>query len=82
MSYLSAASRRLAMSDRESMRSEVGGESARLRMSLIVLLDSESLMRSVGAFMSRLELGWGTENISLPVTTGDDRDSKLLRTRN
>lgn len=78
MSYLSAACKRLAMSDRESMRSEVRGESARLKMSPMVLLGSERLMRSVGA--SGLESGWGIENIS--IKTGDAWDSRLLRTRN
>ena len=43
------------MSDRESMRSEVGGEPTRLMMRLMVLLDSERLIESVGA--SGLELG-------------------------
>ena len=67
------------MSDRESMMSEAGGESARLMMSRMVLLGSERLMGSVGASESRLELGWGTENISLKM--GDVWDSRLLRTR-
>ena len=80
MSYLSAACSRLAMSDRESMRREVIGELTRPRMSLIVLLGSVSLMRSVGASVSKLDLGWGTENMSLK--TGDAWDSRLLRTRN
>lgn len=46
-------------------------------MSLMVSLGSERLMGSVGV---RLELGWGTENISLK--TGDALDRRLLRTRN
>ena len=68
------------MSDKEPMTSEVWGESARLMMSLMVLPGSERLMRSVEPSENRLELGWGTENISLK--TGDACDSKLLRTRN
>jgi len=68
------------MSGRESIRSDLGGESARLRISLKVLLDSDNLIGSVEeASMSRLELGWGTVNISLK--TGDAWDSRLLRTR-
>lgn len=48
------------MSDRESMRSEVGESvcQQRLRMSLMVLLGSErSMGRSVGVSESGLELG-------------------------
>ena len=67
------------MSDRESMRSEVGGDSARLMISLMVLLGSEKLIGSVGASESKLESGWGTENISLKM--GDTWDSKLFKTR-
>ena len=73
MSYLSVACSRLAMSDRESIRSEVGGELARVIMSLITLLDSERLMGSLGASESRLESGWGTEIMSLKTVDTWDR---------
>ena len=47
------------MSDRESMRSELGGELARVIMSLIVLLDSGSLMGSLGLRLSKSRLEFG-----------------------
>ena len=67
------------MSDRESIRSEVGGELARVIMSLIVLLDSGRLMGSSGLSESRLEFGWGRENIS--VKTVDAWDRRFLGKR-
>lgn len=69
------------MSDRESTRSELEGELARVIMSLIVLLDSGSLMGSLGLRLSksRLEFGWGTENIS--VKTVDAWDRRFLGKR-